>query len=88
MDTLFDKILNQPELGIFGLLFLYTFYLLRKDASEHRGEYKEIAEKLMTIVEANTVANTKLNESIETLIRNVAEDSKERVKENLYKFKT
>jgi hypothetical protein len=67
MEAILDKLIQSPEMGVFGMLFLLTFYLLRKDAISHRNEYKEILERMMEIVKQNTEANTKLHESIEHL---------------------
>lgn len=67
MQILIDKIISSPELGIFGLLFLYTFYLLRKDAEARLADYRNIVSQLIDVVKQNTEANTRLHQSIESL---------------------
>lgn len=64
IEQVFEKILNAPELGIFGLLFLGALWFYRKDSLSHKKDYQVVAKEMFDVVNRNTESSTKLSEAI------------------------
>ena len=52
-EKIVSSFLTNPQLGlsaVFLALFLLIFYYMRKDAKEHRDEYKEVVHNMFNVV--------------------------------------
>ena len=58
---------QSGQSGIFFVLFVIIIWFFRRDAQEHKREYRETALQMFGVVNKNTEANTRLAESIKDL---------------------
>jgi hypothetical protein len=68
MDADFVKYLST--LGIGGVLAAFMFMFYRKDVQQYTELWRITASQLMSVIQENTAANTKLIALIETQERN------------------